>query len=322
MAQQPINTGTVANDGTGQTLRSAFVKVNQNFTELYGSLAGQTEALANSIVQRDANGNIYATGLTFRNNFGSVGAFPTANSTNYGTVVYSTGDDAEYYSNGIGWVKLLDIRSGNATVPGNLIVTTQLTAVSTNITGSANVANLGTGNAVITANATFGNINSVSGILSVTGNANVGNIGAVNANLSALTVSGNINSGNIFIANGSNISGTVGGFAVGYRDQPPMAGGNIILAATDAGKHYYSTTDTFQTLTIPSQANVPMPVGTVIRVIHNNAAGFVTIQPQSPVTLKLALLGYTGGRLVGSYGDATITKIESDVWWISGTSVS
>ena len=75
MAQQPINTGTVANDGTGQTLRSAFVKVNQNFTELYGSLAGQTEALPDSIVQRDANGNIYATGLTFHNNFGNVGSF-------------------------------------------------------------------------------------------------------------------------------------------------------------------------------------------------------------------------------------------------------
>ena len=48
-----------------------------------------------------------------------------------------------------------------------------------NATANANVANLGTGNAVITANATFGNINSVSGILSVTGNANVGNVGAV-----------------------------------------------------------------------------------------------------------------------------------------------
>ena len=184
------------------------------------------------------------------------------------------------------------------------------------------MGNIGATNAVITANATFGNINSVSGILSVTGNANVGNIGAVNANLSALTVSGNINSGNIFIANGSNISGTVGGFAVGYRDQPPMAGGNIILAATDAGKHYYSTTGAVQTLTIPSQANVPMPVGTVIRVIHNNTAGVVIIQPQSTVTLIRALDGLSGLRAVGSYGDATITKIESDVWWISGTSVS
>lgn len=36
MAQQTINIGTVANDGTGDPLRTAFDKVNDNFTELYG----------------------------------------------------------------------------------------------------------------------------------------------------------------------------------------------------------------------------------------------------------------------------------------------
>lgn len=35
MAKQTINTGTTANDGTGDDLRDAFIKVNDNFTELY-----------------------------------------------------------------------------------------------------------------------------------------------------------------------------------------------------------------------------------------------------------------------------------------------
>ena len=35
MAKQTINIGTTANDGTGDTVRSAFDKVNDNFTELY-----------------------------------------------------------------------------------------------------------------------------------------------------------------------------------------------------------------------------------------------------------------------------------------------
>jgi hypothetical protein len=35
MAKQTINVGTVANDGTGDTLRASFVKANENFTELY-----------------------------------------------------------------------------------------------------------------------------------------------------------------------------------------------------------------------------------------------------------------------------------------------
>jgi hypothetical protein len=37
MAQQNINVGTIANDGTGDPLRDSFQKTNSNFTELYGS---------------------------------------------------------------------------------------------------------------------------------------------------------------------------------------------------------------------------------------------------------------------------------------------
>ena len=34
MAIQTINIGTIANDGTGDDLREAFIKVNNNFSEL------------------------------------------------------------------------------------------------------------------------------------------------------------------------------------------------------------------------------------------------------------------------------------------------
>ena len=37
MTQQTINLGTGANDGTGDNLRSAMDKTNDNFTELYGA---------------------------------------------------------------------------------------------------------------------------------------------------------------------------------------------------------------------------------------------------------------------------------------------
>ena len=30
MTQNTVNTGTVANDGTGDTLRSAFIKINED----------------------------------------------------------------------------------------------------------------------------------------------------------------------------------------------------------------------------------------------------------------------------------------------------
>jgi hypothetical protein len=37
MAKQTINVGTTANDKSGDSLRSAFIKINANFTELYTS---------------------------------------------------------------------------------------------------------------------------------------------------------------------------------------------------------------------------------------------------------------------------------------------
>jgi uncharacterized coiled-coil protein SlyX len=41
MAQQVIDVGTSASDGTGDPLRDAFTKVNDNFTELYGTAENQ-----------------------------------------------------------------------------------------------------------------------------------------------------------------------------------------------------------------------------------------------------------------------------------------
>lgn len=41
MAKQTIGIGTSANDGTGDTLRDAFDKCNDNFTELYSGVAGK-----------------------------------------------------------------------------------------------------------------------------------------------------------------------------------------------------------------------------------------------------------------------------------------
>ena len=45
MAKQVINIGTVANDGTGDTVRDAFDKVNDNFTELYSDDAGDVNSV-------------------------------------------------------------------------------------------------------------------------------------------------------------------------------------------------------------------------------------------------------------------------------------
>ena len=37
MAQEVINIGAIADDGTGDTIRGAGIKINNNFTELYAT---------------------------------------------------------------------------------------------------------------------------------------------------------------------------------------------------------------------------------------------------------------------------------------------
>jgi hypothetical protein len=46
MAQQAINVGTAANDGTGDSIRAAFQKINANDTELYAAAAGKVDTAA------------------------------------------------------------------------------------------------------------------------------------------------------------------------------------------------------------------------------------------------------------------------------------
>jgi hypothetical protein len=62
MSQQNINYGTTANDGTGDTLRNAAIKMNANFSETYqtGSLAFNQANSASSF----ANGAFTAANVS------------------------------------------------------------------------------------------------------------------------------------------------------------------------------------------------------------------------------------------------------------------
>ena len=76
MTKQTINIGSSANDGTGDPLRTAFTKINENFSELYGGdsdastvlehdsapkLAGNLDTNNNSITTDVTNGNVTIT---------------------------------------------------------------------------------------------------------------------------------------------------------------------------------------------------------------------------------------------------------------------
>ena len=59
MTQQMINIGTVANDGTGDTLRAAGAKINSNFTELYNIPPLLIDESADNILTNGSSG-LYA----------------------------------------------------------------------------------------------------------------------------------------------------------------------------------------------------------------------------------------------------------------------
>ncbi len=56
MSQQVINTGSTANDNTGDTLRGSWQKANDNFTELYSSLPINNSPTAFTPVVTDSGG--------------------------------------------------------------------------------------------------------------------------------------------------------------------------------------------------------------------------------------------------------------------------
>ena len=128
-------------------------------------------------------------------------------------------------------------------------------------------------------------------------------------------------SGDLNVANG-NISGNTAGFAIGYRDIPQLSfTGNTTIALTDAGKHYYSTLSTANTLTIPNNSSVAYSTGATINII-NQGTGNITIAQGTGVTLYLAGNSTSGNRTLASYGVATLTKVATDTWFIAGVGLT
>lgn len=98
---------------------------------------------------------------------------------------------------------------------------------------------------------------------------------------------------------------------------------NYTLALTDSAKHIlHPSADTIaRTFTIPANSAVAFPIGTTITIVNQNAAGNVSIAITTD-TLRFAGLGTTGTRTLAANGLATILKITSTEWIISGAGLT
>jgi hypothetical protein len=149
--------------------------------------------------------------------------------------------------------------------------------------------------------------------------------GATVSNVNGLTInSTTIPTSKTLLATDSTVSDATTATAargVGYMGVPQSGAattGSYTVTAADAGEHIYSTAT--RTITIDSNANLALPVGTAITFIAATGAT-VTIAITSD-TLLLAGAGTTGSRTLSPFGMATAIKITSTSWIISGNGLA
>jgi hypothetical protein len=341
--------GAVAfGQGTGETsqgvdavaLGKAAGQVNQGINSIaIGRSAGLTDQANNSIILNATGAALdQTTANTFtvapiRNDVANVAEILFYNTTSkevtYGNVISVAGN----------------ITSGNILTGGLISATSTITSAA-NITGG----NILTGGLIsATGNITAGNLSvtgNVIGTIGFTGasitinNAPGGNEGAeiqwalpspANTVLSTSLVQDVFQNGMRFFEAGGNSRGLYmdlgnvpngSGTAVGYRDIPQVSfAANATIAATDAGRHYYSTSASNLTLTIANNTSVSWAVGTAISIV-NRGSGNITIAQGSGVSLYLAGNSTPANRTVSTYGMATLINLEANVWMINGTGLT
>jgi hypothetical protein len=313
-----------------------------------GSISGGATTITGNLRVTGTEGFINSTTLAATDpipSFGrgaNNGSLGSATTTDVGTQLYYY--DTSEKSAFIGYQKV----SGNSAATGNLVIAREVTIsnelVTVNNYGSVLVGTvLAQGNVSAVGNVSggnavgFANVNATTHTgttVSVTGNITGGNIlGGANVNATTHTgttvsVTGNVNGGNVISAaaisgTGLAISGntatiTSANYQIGYRDLPQIAlSGSSTLTADAGGKHYFGAGN----ITIPANASVAFSVGTAILIVANTTAS-VGITNAAGVTLYQAGSGSTGTRTLAAYGQATLVKVGTDTWYISGVGIS
>jgi hypothetical protein len=152
MAKQTINVGSSANDGTGDPLRTAFNKINANFTELYGDSAEANDILEDTTPQLGGDLDINGHNITSARSNENIRIIPNGTGTvelegdtNVTGTITATGD---IFANG-------NINLGNASGDQTKVIGV-FEADQVQIDGTTITTNTTNGAITLTGNATGG----------------------------------------------------------------------------------------------------------------------------------------------------------------------
>jgi hypothetical protein len=305
MAQKTINVGTVANDGTGDTIRGAFTNVNANFTEVYSNISNLSVIIAG--IDLEQNTTIQAS-FNVAN-----AAFAFSNSVN--TLAYNIGTSSNLFSISVG-------SAGNAytvSVGASDNAYTQSVGTAGNNYASILAANNAVGANAWTntvsvttyswANSTFTTLSNTAVVFNTTNSA------FDKANTSFQNTSGTLG-GNVII---TGTLSTLGGYfdAIGsvrekffvyVNSNGPILASQSVVIANNSNNI---------TIRIPDD-NVflaPANIGTTIEVYQYGAGTTKIIANDAAVTVNSS---NNWANLAGQYLTATAVKVLANTWILTG----
>lgn len=260
-------------------------------TALGDLIVGGTVGVAERLGIGSANTYLFSNGTVASwNTLGTATYATTAGTATYattaGTSVYATNAGTSVYATNAG-TSVFATNAGTAvyaTTSGTAVFATTA-STATNLSGTITPSQVSAGT-FTTGDFTFG---------------------------SALTVTG------AFTANPGSPTNANAAKAAGYVGLPQVAlsSGGTTISAIHAGDHIYNTSA--GTVTIPANSSVPLEVGTTVVIINGNNTSTVNITTD---TLRQAGTTNTGPRTLAAYGMATLVKVASTTWMISGNGVS
>ena len=275
MTQQIINTGNAANDGTGESLRSAFVAVNENFTEIYtaGPVGTNVSITGNVITVLGPNNNLVLKGNGVGNIQANSSIVPSLDG------VHDLGSprtrfDTAYATYFVGNGSLLTgivVSGGTAIVNGDSNVNVAANSVVTiGISGTGNVVTFDVANTVFNT--------SISATGNVTGTYFIGN-GALLTGIAAGGTS-NISNGtsNVTVANNGNITiGIAGATVTTFTGTGEYVTGIISATGNVKGNYFVGNGSQLSNVLTVSQyttGNISNVVPNVHGLLFDTTTGF------------------------------------------------